>query len=88
MDIHNYIDFNYRKYNTTFIIAIMIIIISHIIHFFNNKKYLYIFYLGFIISYILFLTAEYQLDNNINIVMLFFRLTVIFFLFLAFLKEI
>lgn len=47
----------------------------------SQKQYLYLFYLGFIIS-------EYQSDNNrINIVLLVFRVAVILFLLPSFYND-
>ena len=86
MGITKYIDFNYKKYNTVFNIAVIVILVTHILHLMDTKKkYLYLFYLGFIISYILLLISEYQSDNNrINIVLLIFRVAVILFLLPSF----
>ena len=86
MGITKYIDFNYKKYNTIFNIAIIIILVTHIFHIMDSKKkYLYLFYLGFIIAYILLLISEYQSNNNrINIILLIFRAGVILFLLPSF----
>lgn len=86
MSITKYIDFNYKKYNTIFNIAIIVILITHIVHLMDTKRrYLYLFYLGFIISYILLLISEYQSNNDrINIVLLIFRVSVILFLIPSF----
>lgn len=89
MKISKYIDFNYKKYNNIFNIAIIVIIITHLIHFVDSKrKYLYLYYFGFIVSYILLLISEYKSNNNkINILLLVFRLTVIFFLLPSFIDD-
>jgi hypothetical protein len=89
MGIAKYIDFNYKKYNTVFNIAVIVILVTHILHLMDSQKqYLYLFYLGIIISYILLFISEYQSDNNrINIVLLVFRVAVILFLLPSFYND-
>jgi uncharacterized membrane protein len=86
MGITKYIDFNYKKYNTVFNIAIIVLLFTHMFHLMDSKKkYLYLFYLGFIIGYILLLISEYQSNNNrINIILLIFRVSIILFLLPSF----
>jgi lipoprotein signal peptidase len=38
MGIAKYIDFNYKKYNTVFNIAVIVILVTHILHLMDSQK--------------------------------------------------
>ena len=82
-----YIDFNFKKFDILFYVAILFLVTAHIFHIAGCNEYLLIFQILFIISYISFMIAEYRKNKKINIVTLIVRLSIILMAGLVFIKN-
>lgn len=73
MNLNKYIDFNYKKFDIVFYIAVLFLLASHTLHILDGIKYLFVFQILFIISYLSFIVLEYREKKKVNIVNLLFR---------------
>jgi len=73
-----YIDFNFKNQNKLFYIAILVLVLSHVLHFAKPNINNAIFFKSlFIIAYILFLISEFLKDGRIHIASLSGKLVII-----------